>query len=203
MKFVVCGLDEEWQELTKDTADCQWIRAALPFSFAAYPDADAFFILNIPEQIDYTQTLKPVFINSVTTTLKELRVPENVVRMNGWNGFINRAVWEIAGKITADINIILQQINKKAVAVADEPGLVAATVIAMIINEAYFALEDQVSSKTEIDTAMQLGTNYPLGPFAWGQKIGLKNITALLQQLYTTNNRYQPAAQLVTESTQL
>jgi 3-hydroxybutyryl-CoA dehydrogenase len=202
MKLVVGALDEEWEELTKDIADIQWIRAELPFSFSAYPDADAFFILNITESIDYIQTSKPVFINSVTATLKELQVPENVVRINGWNSFLNRSVWEIAGKITIDISIILQQINRKAIAVADEPGFVAAAVIAMIINEAYFALEDNVSSKTEIDTAMQLGTNYPYGPFTWAQKIGLKNITALLQKLYINNNRYRPAALLVSESLQ-
>lgn len=203
MKFVVCALDNQWLELAKDTADIQWIRAEVPFSFLAYPDADAFFILSIPESLAYTQTSKPVFINSVVATLKELQVPENAVRINGWNGFLSRDIWEIAGKITADIHAVLQKINKKGIAVADEPGLIAATVIAMIINEAYFAVEDKVSSKTEIDTAMQLGTNYPFGPLEWAQKIGLKDIAALLQKLYTTNNRYQPAAQLVAESMQL
>ncbi len=203
MKFVVCAMDNEWQELTKDAADIQWIRAEVPFSFSAYSDADAFFILSIPENINYTQTSKPVFINSVVTTLKELDVPENAVRFNGWNSFLRRDVWEVAGTLTTDIHTVLQKINKKAIAVADEPGLIAATVIAMIINEAYFAVEDNVSSKTEIDTAMQLGTNYPFGPFEWAQKIGLNNIAALLQKLYTTNNRYQPAAQLVAESMQL
>jgi 3-hydroxybutyryl-CoA dehydrogenase len=200
MKFVVAAIDEEWEILTKDTADIQWIRAELPFSFSAYPDADAFFILNIPENIEYTITSKPVFINSVTATLKELQAPENVVRINGWNSFLNRATWEIAGKITTDVNIILQQIHRKAIAVADEPGLIAATVISMIINEAYFALEDNVSSKTEIDTAMQLGTNYPFGPFEWAKIIGLKNIIVLLQKLYINNNRYRPAELLLSES---
>jgi 3-hydroxybutyryl-CoA dehydrogenase len=203
MKFVVCALDNQWLELAKDTADIQWIRAEVPFSFSVYPDADAFFFISIPENTNYTQTLKPVFINSVVATLKEMQVPDNVVRINGWNSFLSRDTWEIAGNITADIQTVLQKINKKGIAVADEPGLIAATVIAMIINEAYFAVEDKVSSKGEIDTAMQLGTNYPYGPFEWAQKIGLKNIVALLQKLYSTNNRYQPATQLVYESMQL
>lgn len=203
MKFVVCALDNQWLELAKDTADIQWIRAEVPFSFSAYPDANAFFIISIAENANYTQTSKPVFINSVVDTLKELQVPENVVRINGWNSFLSRDTWEIAGNITADKHTVLQKINKKAIVVADEPGLIAATVIAMIINEAYFAVEDKVSSKVEIDTAMKLGTNYPFGPFEWAQKIGLNNITALLQKLYITNNRYQPASQLVAESLQL
>jgi 3-hydroxybutyryl-CoA dehydrogenase len=68
----------------------------------------------------------------------------------------------------------------------------------MIINEAYFALDDAVSSKAEIDIAMKLGTNYPWGPFEWAEKIGLNNIYLLLQKLSLTNKRYQPAPTLAT-----
>jgi 3-hydroxybutyryl-CoA dehydrogenase len=63
----------------------------------------------------------------------------------------------------------------------------------MIINEAWFALEEGISTKEEIDTAMKLGTNYPYGPFEWGNRIGLKNIYALLDKLNKTNDRYRPA----------
>ncbi len=70
----------------------------------------------------------------------------------------------------------------------------------MIINEAYFALQDEVSSKDEIDTAMKLGTNYPHGPFEWSKKIGLKNIYGLLSKLVETNNRYEPAGLLKKEA---
>jgi 3-hydroxybutyryl-CoA dehydrogenase len=73
------------------------------------------------------------------------------------------------------------------------PGFITARVIAMIINEAWFALEEGVSTKEEIDTAMKLGTNYPYGPFEWGKEIGLKNIHALLDKLSKLNPRYSPA----------
>ena len=63
----------------------------------------------------------------------------------------------------------------------------------MIINEAWFAFEEGVSSKEEIDIAMKLGTNYPLGPFEWGALIGEKNIYALLKKLSAGNKRYLPA----------
>ena len=82
---------------------------------------------------------------------------------------------------------------------ADEPGFIAARIIAMIINEAYFAVDENVSSKTEIDTAMKLGTNYPYGPFEWAELIGTNNILALLQKLNSTDSRYQPAAFLIKE----
>jgi len=200
MNIVVSALENQWEVLTKDTTDIQWIRVEEPFSFSNYPDADAFFILNSPQIISYTTAKQPVFINSVIATLKELQTPEHVIRINGWNTFLERSIWEIAGKPTPAINKILNKINKKAIYVADEPGLVAATIISMIINEAYFTLEDEVSTKTEIDAAMQLGTNYPFGPFVWAQNIGLKNITDLLQTLYINHKRYQPSKLLVLES---
>ena len=68
--------------------------------------------------------------------------------------------------------------------------MLSARIIAMIINEAYYTLEAGISSKAEIDTAMKLGTNYPYGPFEWGEKIGLKNIYMLLFELSKTDDRY-------------
>ena len=60
----------------------------------------------------------------------------------------------------------------------------------MIINEAYYALEENVSTKQQIDIAMKLGTNYPYGPFEWGEKIGIEKIYLLLKKLSAQNKRY-------------
>ncbi len=70
----------------------------------------------------------------------------------------------------------------------------------MIINEAYFTLDEEVSSKEEIDTAMKLGTNYPYGPFAWGETIGLKHVSVLLSTLAKTNARYTASSLLQKEA---
>jgi len=80
--------------------------------------------------------------------------------------------------------------------VEDEPGLISARIIAMIINEAYFANAENVSTEKEIDTAMKLGTNYPYGPFEWADKIGVKNIYVLLEKLSINDPRYHPSALL-------
>ena len=70
--------------------------------------------------------------------------------------------------------------------------------IAMIINEAYFALGDQLASATAIDLAMKNGVNYPLGPFEWGEKIGLHLIAQLLEELstITRDERYKLSTEL-------
>lgn len=70
--------------------------------------------------------------------------------------------------------------------------------IAMIINEAYFALGDKLASATDIDLAMKNGVNYPLGPIEWGDKIGLHNIAQLLEELNTVtrDERYRLSTEL-------
>ena len=82
----------------------------------------------------------------------------------------------------------------------DEVGFATANIVSMIINEAYFALEVEVSSKAEIDIAMKLGTNYPYGPFEWAKKIGEKNIYNLLKTLSVHQKKYTPSNLLKKEA---
>lgn len=199
MTIVVIASANQWDALTSGSnTEIQWIKAGGDFSFANYPDADAFFILEKAGVCNYSATTKPVFINGVTTTLKELNAPLNVLRINGWQTFLQRPVWEIAGIVNDDCKSVVEKLNKKVQLVKDETGLISARIIAMIINEAYFALGENVSTAIEIDIAMKLGTNYPYGPFEWAEKIGLQNIFQLLQKLSLLDNRYQPAPMLIT-----
>ncbi len=173
------------------------------------PGADAYFDLLFEEQgSTFTGiTDKPVFVNAVILTGETL--PANCIRINAWNGFLKREIIELA---TADIPAgsqdaqtyiqaihILDELGWKYHPVPDTPGMVAARVIAMIINEAYFGLGDEISSKAEIDTAMKLGTNYPYGPFEWSEKIGLIKIYNLLKKLHQTDSRYAVAPALEKE----
>ncbi|MBS1746971.1 MAG: hypothetical protein JST21_12440 [Bacteroidetes bacterium] len=146
----------------------------------------------------------PVFVHAVNCTCSDIG-QSNYIRMNGWNNFINRPLTEFACVDRNSQNVaekILQNLGWKFVWVKDDYGLVAARILAMIINEAYFALEENVSSKAQIDIAMKLGTNYPYGPFEWGEKIGLKHITHLLQRLYQNDGRYSISSLLIKESSE-
>jgi 3-hydroxybutyryl-CoA dehydrogenase len=82
----------------------------------------------------------------------------------------------------------------------DQAGFVTPRVIAMIINEAYYALQDNVSSKEDINTAMRTGTNYPKGPFEWASEIGIEKIASLLLRLARSNPRYQPSELLLKDA---
>ena len=200
MQIVVAASDDQWKELTDPRPGIDWQRVNNANDFTKHKNADAFFYLDYNSILpDFFLIEKPVFINAVTQTLANLKTPVNVLRINGWPGFLQRTAWEIAGIADENIKPIFKTLDIKINIVADEPGFIAARIIAMIINEAYFAVSDKVSSKSEIDTSMKLGTNYPYGPFEWVELIGKKNILDLLQELNTTDKRYQPAALLITE----
>jgi 3-hydroxybutyryl-CoA dehydrogenase len=156
---------------------------------------DAIFFLNNDNQDERVEKISgiPVFINSVIETLKEKKLPANFHRINGWPGFLKRESWEVASGDISSASAIFGELGWDIVFVKDEPGLVAARVISMLVNEAFLCLEEQISSVEEIDKAMKLGTNYPNGPFEWAEKIGLKNIYLLLQKLSLTDKRYLTA----------
>ena len=202
MTIVVAANDSQWNELISHPVKTEWVRVTDASSFENIIEADAYFNLHDDAHLFiYPALNKPVFINAVTHTLYQLGTPRNIFRINGWPGFLKRPVWEIAGKTDDAVQFIFTAMNKKMSIVKDVPGLIAARIIAMIINEAYFTLGDNVSTKSEIDTAMKLGTNYPFGPFEWATAIGLRNILILLKQLNITDQRYQPAELLIAEAT--
>ena len=200
MTIIVAASDEQWETLASKRTTGEWLRVKDGNEFINCKTADAFFNLTASEILPvYALLKKPVFINAVIPTLRLLNAPNNVFRISGWPGFLQRATWEIAGPINENIKTFFENIGIKVIVVADEPGLIAARIIAMIINEAYLALADEVSTKNEIDTAMKLGTNYPYGPFEWGNTIGLQPVLELLQELSIHDKRYQPAGLLIKE----
>ncbi|SFQ30813.1 3-hydroxybutyryl-CoA dehydrogenase [Hymenobacter arizonensis] len=77
--------------------------------------------------------------------------------------------------------------------VEDRVGLVTPRVICQIINEACFTLQEGTASMQDIDLGMKLGTNYPHGPFAWANAIGVERVYAVLEALWqdTHDERYK------------
>ena len=176
---------------------------------AAVTGADCYIDLlfeHTNERIGILKNLQPatIIINSVKNDLQEL--PAGFARINGWATFLSRPVAEVACNNPAvknNIEKIVAGFGKTTEWVPDVPGFISARVVSMIINEAYFAAEDNVSTREAIDIAMKLGTNYPYGPFEWCQKIGIENIYQLLEFLSATNSRYKPATLLKQEALHL
>ncbi len=203
MQIVVLANDEQKDELLlkRQTGNVQFEYVNSITNLADFKNADAFFLLqdelNIYEIEHFHQ---PVFINSVIATLADLKLAKNVSRINAWPTFLRRDLWEVATNNEDLVKDVFEKAEWKYHITPDEPGLIAARIIAMIINEAYFAFAQKVSSKEEIDIAMKLGTNYPYGPFEWAQKVGLSKIYDLLNALHKNyGSRYTVASAIKEE----
>ena len=191
---------EDWPEKKQSgNIELVWVQDA--DEFANYPEAEAFFDLR-PKEENYRKypVGKLVFINLVEDRLESVPFG-TAVRINGWPGFLNRNLVELVAR-QEQLNMtrkIMDELGWQYKLLEDEPGMVAPRIVAMIINEAYFALGEGVSSREEIDTAMKLGTNYPYGPFEWSRKIGIRRIHDLLKKLAGFDDRYLIAPALEEE----
>lgn len=82
-----------------------------------------------------------------------------------------------------------ETLGKRVILVADGPGLFLGRVVGSIVNEAMIAVAQNVASADDVDLAMRLGTNYPIGPIAWGREIGGRRIARMLGRLAEVEGR--------------
>jgi len=89
---------------------------------------------------------------------------------------------------------ITSQLGKTAVEVAEAPGFVVNRILIPMVNEAVGILADGVASAEDIDAAMKLGANHPMGPLALGDLIGLDVCLAIMEVLYDEfgDSKYRP-----------
>jgi len=92
--------------------------------------------------------------------------------------YTNESAVEVARKFFISI-------KKDVAIVQDRVGMVLPRILCQIINEAMFAIQQDVALPKDIDTAMKLGMNYPSGPIEWGERIGFKQVYAVLDALHT------------------
>ena len=163
-----------------------------------------FFLDETPENLDQyvgNENLI-VFCNSVKTSLAEFsfyldhKVDFTMVGFNGMPSFLNRELMEITVLNEEDrelVGKVCSQLDTKYVIVEDRVGMVTPRVICMIINEAYYTVQEGTAEKKSIDLAMKLGTNYPYGPFEWASRIGIRNVYELLEAVQedTKDERYK------------
>ena len=216
MKLAILANEEQKQEWLSKAAqgEIQLIWAANHQELAE-TEADAYFDLLFHQDVSRVESLlqleRPLFINEVIYPFNALlnggshKISTPLFRINAWPGFLKRELIEVCSFKKEDEQVvekILSVPGWKFKLVPDVAGMISARIIAMIINEAYYTLQDQVSTKQEIDIAMKLGTNYPHGPFEWSELIGLQNIYRLLLEMSRDDQKYQPAELLKNETEQ-
>jgi 3-hydroxybutyryl-CoA dehydrogenase len=83
--------------------------------------------------------------------------------------------------------------GKECVEVRESPGFVTSRINAMIGNEAFYMLQEGVASARDIDKALKLGLNHPMGPFELVDLVGLDTRLSILNFLFQTlGERYRP-----------
>lgn len=116
---------------------------------------------------------------------------------------VMKLVEVIAGLNTPDelvekIKKISEEIGKTPVQVNEAAGFVVNRILIPMINEAICVLEAGVASVEDIDAAMKLGANHPMGPLALGDYVGLDIVLAIMEVIYseTGDPKYRPATLL-------
>lgn len=127
---------------------------------------------------------------SITSIAARTARPDNVIGMHFMNPVpVMKLVEIIKGLATSEqtyttVNAVAERMGKTTVLSRDMPGFIVNRVLMPYINEAVFALYEGIASVEDIDTAMKLGTNVPMGPLTLADFIGLDTCLAIMEVLH-------------------
>lgn len=137
---------------------------------------------------------------SITEIAASTKRADRVIGMHFFNPApVMKLVEVIKGQLTSEstyqyVSELAKSIGKTPVTVDEAPGFVVNRILVPMINEGIAILADGVATKEEIDEAMKLGANHPIGPLALGDLIGLDVCLAIMEVLYNEfgDTKYRP-----------
>jgi 3-hydroxybutyryl-CoA dehydrogenase len=149
-----------------------------------------------PETIFATNT-SSLSITEIAATTKR---PEKFIGMHFFNPApVMKLIEVIKGQKTSDevctlIMDMATKMGKTPVLVNEAPGFVVNRILIPMVNEGIGILADGVATAEDIDNAMKLGANHPMGPLALGDLIGLDVCLAIMEVLYNEygDSKYRP-----------
>jgi 3-hydroxybutyryl-CoA dehydrogenase len=188
-------------DLTKAVKDADLVIEAVPEKLELKREIFEVLDVNAPEHCllaTNTSTMSPTEIGSFT------KRPDKVIAMHFFNPVhMMRLVEIVRGLETSDttadaIQQVVEQMGKETVVVNEFPGFVTSRMSALVGNEAFYMLMEGVGTPEEIDKAIKLGLNYPMGPFELGDLVGLDTRLHNLEYLHKTlGEKYRPCPLLV------
>ena len=137
----------------------------------------------------------------ITRIAASVANPERVIGMHFMNPVpVMQLVEIIRGTQTSDATYattraLAERMGKTTVLSKDMPGFIVNRILIPMLNEACFALQEGLASAEDIDTAMKLGTNVPMGPLALADFIGLDTCLSIAEVLHRGlgEDKYRPA----------
>ncbi len=137
----------------------------------------------------------------ITRIAASVKNPERVIGMHFMNPVpVMQLVEIIRGAQTSDATYaatraLAEKMGKTTVVSKDRPGFIVNRILIPMINEACFALQEGLGSAEDIDTAMKLGTNVPMGPLTLADFIGLDTCLSIAEVLHKGlgEDKYRPA----------
>ena len=141
---------------------------------------------------------------SVTEMAAALSNPRRLAGMHFFNPVHKMKLVEVVRALESSdetlqtVEAVARQMGKETVIVRDSAGFVTSRVNAMIGNEAFYMLQEGVASARDIDKALKLGLNHPMGPFELVDLVGLDTRLSVLEFLHKSlGEKYRPCPLLV------
>lgn len=141
---------------------------------------------------------------SVTEIAAACRMPERVLGMHFFNPVQKMKLVELVrGLATSDATVetarsFVSDLGKTAIVVNETPGLTTSRMSAMLGNEAMYMLLEGTASAEDIDTALRLGFNHPMGPLELGDLTGWDTRLSVLQYLHASlGEKFRPCPLIV------
>ena len=136
---------------------------------------------------------------SITEMAGATRRPGQVVGMHFFNPVHRMKLLEVvrgleSSEATVEVAVATgESMGKECVVVRESPGFVTSRINAMIGNEAFYMLQEGVASARDIDKALKLGLNHPMGPFELVDLVGLDTRLSILRFLHRTlGEKFRP-----------
>ena len=141
---------------------------------------------------------------SITEIASVTYRPRKCLGMHFFNPVHKMKLLEVVRALETDADTIAaatqvgKRMGKEVVVIKESPGFITSRINAMIGNEAFYMLQEGIASAQEIDTALKLGLNHPMGPFEMVDLVGLDTRLHILEYLHKTlGEKFRPAPLMV------
>ena len=202
-------------KMTAEVAEAAQARLAYVTDLATIAGEADLIIEAVPEKTDIKRAVfeqmeelapKHCLFATNTSTMSPTEIasyakrPEQTIAMHFFNPVHKMELVEIirgletSDETTQKIQAVAEQMGKQTVVINEFPGFVTSRISALVGNEAFYMLQEGLGSPEDIDKAIKLGLNYPMGPFELVDLVGLdarlNNLRYLHEKL---GEKYRPA----------